>query len=216
MRARLGRFITFEGPEGGGKTTQALALCETLAARDIHAICLREPGGTPTGEAIRDILQHDASGEPICDRAEALLFAASRAQLVRVRILPALEQGHWVVCDRFADSTTAYQGFGRGFGVERMETINAFAIDEAVPDLTLLLDLDSATAGRRMQTRNRASGASPDRIERESAAIHQRVREGYLELARRNPGRFAVVDAAQEEEAVAAAVWSHVERLINR
>ena len=121
-----GKFITFEGPEGSGKTTQARRLVEKLQAAGKKVLYTREPGGTKTGEAIRNILQHDLAGEPIADECEVLLYAASRAQLVRKVILPALEAGTWVVSDRFADSTTVYQGYGRGFPVEDMLRINDF------------------------------------------------------------------------------------------
>ena len=192
-----GRFITFEGPEGGGKTTQARRLVTHLEAAGHTVLYTREPGGTPTGEAIRDILQHDRAGEPICAEAEVLLFAASRAQLVRRVIRPALEQGIWVVADRFMDSTTVYQGFGRGFPVERMIEINAFAVGETVPDLTLLLDVEVEHGFRRLRARQESGGGGPDRMEREARAFHERVRAGYLELARRWPERFRIIDASR-------------------
>lgn len=208
MSAR-GRFITFEGPEGGGKTTQARRLMQRLESEGLPVRYTREPGGTSTGEAIRDILQHDKAGEPLCPETEVLLFEASRAQLVRHVILPALARGEWVVCDRFADSTTVYQGYGRGFDVERMIEINRFAIGEAEPDLTLLLDVDVARGFERIHRRPE-TGGSLDRIEREERAFHERVREGYLALAARFPDRFRIVDAARDEDAVADAVWEIV------
>lgn len=201
-----GKFITFEGPEGGGKTTQARRLVERLQAAGRQVVYTREPGGTPTGEAIREILQHDKSGEPICRETEVLLFAASRAQLVRHVIVPALERGDWVVCDRFADSTTAYQGYGRGFSVEQMIAINEFAIDGAQPDLTLLLDLPVSDGFARLAQR----GGVKDRIEREALDFHERVRAGYLELARRWPARFRIVDPRGDLEAVAEEIWKLV------
>lgn len=209
-----GRFVTFEGPEGGGKTTQVRRLAARLEARGLRVLCTREPGGTPTGEAIRDILQHDRAGEPICPEAEVLLFAASRAQHVSHVIRPALEKGLWVVCDRFADSTTAYQGYGRGFPVERMLEINGFAIDGTVPDLTILLDLDVDAGMARLGARQAAGGGGPDRMEREERAFHERVRAGYLDLARRSPGRFRVVDARAGADEIEAAVWNEVERVL--
>ena len=142
MTTRRGKFITFEGPEGGGKTTQAKRLLARLIGEGHEVIYTREPGGTPTGEAIREILQYDKAGEPLCDETEVFLFAASRAQLVRNVIIPALERGTHVICDRFADSTTVYQGYGRGFDIEQMVAINNFAINGATPDLTLLMDVD--------------------------------------------------------------------------
>jgi dTMP kinase len=204
-----GSFITFEGPEGGGKTTHARRLVEQLQAAGQRVVYTREPGGTPTGEAIRDILQHDKSGEAICRETEVLLFAASRAQLVRHVIIPALERGDWVVCDRFADSTTAYQGYGRGFPVEQMIAINEFAIKGAQPDLTILLDLPVSDGFARLQQR----GGVKDRIEREAVEFHERVRAGYLDMARRWPERFRVVDARGTVEAVTAEIWRLVQRV---
>ncbi len=207
---RAGRFITFEGPEGGGKTTQAKRLIARLREAGRDVLYTREPGGTPTGEAIRDILQHNKAGEPICDEAEVFLFAASRAQLVRTVILPALARGTIVVCDRFADSTTAYQGYGRGFPVEQMLAINAFAVGEAVPDITLLLDVPIAIGFERIHARQQELFQDADRIEREARAFHDRVRAGYLELAQRWPERFRRVDATQAPDDVERAVWELV------
>lgn len=201
-----GKFITFEGPEGGGKTTHARRLVERLQAAGLTVLYTREPGGTPTGEAIRGILQHDHAGEAICPETEVLLFAASRAQLVRHIIQPALEHGEWVVCDRFADSTTAYQGYGRGFPVEQMIAINDFAINGAQPDLTILLDLPVSDGFARLQQR----GGVKDRIEREALEFHERVRAGYLELARRWPERFRIVDPRQAPDIVAEEIWKLV------
>ena len=204
-----GKFITFEGPEGGGKTTHARRLVERLQAAGEKVVYTREPGGTPTGEAIRDILQHDKAGEAPCSETEVLLFAASRAQLVRNVIVPALERGEWVVCDRFADSTTAYQGYGRGFSVEQMIAINEFAIDGAQPDLTILLDLPVSDGFARLQQR----GGAKDRIEREALEFHERVRAGYLELARRWPERFRIVDPRRAPDVVAEDIWNLVQRV---
>ena len=201
-----GKFITFEGPEGGGKTTQAKRLVERLQAAGKKVVYTREPGGTPTGEAIRNILQHNTAGEAPCAETEVLLFAASRAQLVRHVIVPALERGEWVVCDRFADSTTAYQGYGRGFSVEQMIAINAFAIGGAQPDLTILLDLPVSDGFARLQQR----GGQKDRIENEAVEFHERVRAGYLELAKRWPERFRIVDPRGALESVADAIWKLV------
>lgn len=205
-----GRFITFEGPEGGGKSTQAARLSSRLLERGIDVLRTREPGGTETGEAIRDLLQHSVAGEAICRESETLLFAASRAQLVRQRILPALSRGSWVVCDRFADSTTAYQGYGRGFPVEDMLAINEFAVNGAHPDLTLLLDIDVALGMDRVRTRNEKAGTRHDRIEREHRSFHERVRAGYRELAARFSERFVVVDASRPVDEVARDVWQTV------
>lgn len=205
-----GRFITFEGPEGSGKSTHARWLMARLAGLGLTVISAREPGGTRTGEVIRDLLQHDLAQEPICPETEVLLFAASRAQLVRHVIEPALAAGTWVICDRFLDSTTAYQGYGRGFDVERMIEINGFAVGPTVPDLTILLDLDVATSLARMHERNRQRQQGQDRFEREERSFHERIRQGYLELARRWPSRFHVIDSNQPMEVVSAAVWAVV------
>ena len=211
-----GRFITFEGPEGSGKTTQAGRLVARVKKLGLDVLYAREPGGTPTGEAIRQILQFEKAGEPICAETEVLLFAASRAQLVQNVILPALERGTNVVCDRFADSTTAYQGFGRGFSIDQMLTINQFAIDGAVPDVTLLLDVDVELGFRRLAQRHQATSSTWDRIEREEKAFHEKVRKGYLELALRWPERFRVIDARQDEDAVERDVWRVLENVFPR
>jgi len=211
---KKGKFITFEGPEGGGKTTQARRLITRLEGRGYRVVYTREPGGTPTGEAIREILQHDRAGEPICAETEVLLFAASRAQLVRHVIRPALEEGAFVVCDRFADSTIAYQGYGRGFSVEQMMAINDFAIADAVPDVTLLLDLEVEQGMERLSRRHAANASPYDRIEQEERAFHQRVREGYLQMAKRWPERFRVIHAAAIEDEVAERVWEAVQDVI--
>lgn len=206
----VGRFITFEGPEGSGKSTQARNLAVRLEAAGIPLLMTREPGGTPLGEAVRGILQHDTVGGAIAPEAELLLFAASRAQLVRTVIVPALEKGTWVVCDRFADSTTAYQGYGRGFGVEPVLAINGFALGGLQPDLTVLLDLEVSRGFERLHERNQQSGGKRDRIERESMSFHECVRRGYLELAQRWPDRFCVIPSDRDERAVLEDVWQAV------
>ncbi len=211
-RGNRGRFITFEGPEGGGKTTQAKRLIERLDAEGIEVLYTREPGGTPTGEAIRDILQHNITQEDISPSAEVLLFAASRAQLVTHVILPALERGAWVVCDRFADSTTAYQGYGRGFDIEQMIAINSFAIAAATPDLTLLLDVDLEEGFRRITERHKAKDSPLDRIELEARSFHERVRQGYLELAKRWPERFRILDGMRDADILADEIWELIQR----
>lgn len=198
-----GRFITFEGPEGSGKTTQARRIIARLKDCGVRVLYTREPGGTPTGEAIREILQHDAAGEPIHPETEVLLFEASRAQLVRDVIAPALDRGDWVICDRYADSTTVYQGYGRGFPVEQMIGINAFAIGAMEPDLTVLIDMDIEEGFRRIA----ASGEKPDRIESEERAFHRRVRAGYLELAKRFAARYRVIDGNRDPDEVELSVW---------
>lgn len=205
-----GAFITFEGPEGSGKSTQAALLVDCLRESGRTVISVREPGGTATGEAIRDILQHDSAGESIFPETETLLFEACRAQLVRQTILPALERGDCVVSDRFADSTTAYQGYGRGFEVARIVDINAFAVNGAVPDLTVLLDLPVDEGFRRICARNQATGKVLDRMELEGLEFHERVRRGYLEMARLSPERFRIIRGDQPPAGVSAKVWQTV------
>lgn len=205
-----GRFITFEGPEGSGKSTQIRLLAGRLAERGIEVLCTREPGGTATGEAIRNILQHDAAGEALSDRAELLLFTASRSQLMDQIVLPALEDGKWVLCDRFIDSTMAYQGFARGMDIGTLDRINDFAIYGRKPDVTILLDLDIERGFERLAERYVNNGESHDRFEREARAFHQRVREGYHQLAAREPGRFRIVDSDQPIGDISARIWDLV------
>lgn len=205
-----GKFITLEGPEGAGKSTQAAMLISKLEARGLEVLYSREPGGTPMGEAVRGILQYNTAGEAPCPESEVLLFEASRAQLVRHVLLPALERGAWVVCDRFADSTTAYQGFGRGFPVETIEQLNHFAIGPAVPDMTLILDVNVTLGLQRCAKRQHGGKAQYDRIESETLDFHERVRQGYLALARLNPARYRVIDAMRPADLVAADLWQTV------
>lgn len=209
-----GKFITLEGPEGSGKSTHARRLVAQLQAGGHSVITTREPGGTPAGEAVRRLLQHDAGGEGMVAEAEIFLFMASRAQLVRQIIAPALADGVCVVCDRFADSTTAYQGYGRGEDIERILIMNEMATGGLMPDLTILLDIDVKTGFDRLHDRNRRHGVEKDRIEREARDFHERVRSGYLELARRWPQRIRVVDAARDEDAVQADIWELAQHVI--
>jgi dTMP kinase len=210
LRIMCGKFITFEGPEGCGKSTQIKLLAEMLIAQDIKVACTREPGGTAAGEAIRNILQHDPAGEALTDRAELLLFTASRAQLMDQKILPALENGDWVLCDRFIDSTMAYQGFARGMDIETLNRINEFAIYEHKPDLTVLLDLDVERGFQRLEERYADGSGSHDRFEREARGFHQKVREGYHKLAEREPKRFRIVNSDRPIEEVSADIWCAV------
>ena len=192
------RFISLEGCEGCGKTTQAVRLRGWLERRGGTVVPTREPGGTRTGEMIRDILQHHASGETVCPRTEVLLFAASRAQHVARVISPALEREHWVVCDRFLDSSLAYQAGGRGIDIEDVLAVNGFALGECLPRLTLWFDVPVEVALQRMGGR----GDDPDRFESEDAAFHARVSEAYRGLWRRFPERIARVDAGGDVESV--------------
>ena len=205
-----GKFITLEGPEGSGKSTQAKTLIRRLAERGVDTIYTREPGGTALGEAIRNILQHNQAGETPCERAELLLFEASRNQLVEKVIRPQLDKGVWVICDRFMDSTTAYQGYGRGLQVEEIQAINRFTVNNVLPDLTLLLDLEVSAGFARIAQRYLARGETADRFEQEDRSFHERVRDGYLKLSRQEPARFRIIDAAQEPGAVASDIWKTV------
>ena len=175
----------------------------------------REPGGTPTGEIIRDILQHDKAGEPICPESEVFLFAASRAQLVRNIIQPALDRGSVVISDRFVDSTTAYQGYGRGFPVEKMITINDFAVGKTIPDITLLIDVPIELSFKRLARRQQETFEGSDRIEREERAFHERVRSGYLELAKRWPERIRLLDGTKSPDELEAEIWRLVSHVIH-
>ncbi len=210
-----GKFITFEGPEGSGKSTHIRLLADHLRGRGVEVTLTREPGGTPTGEAIRGLLQHNRSGEAPVPRAEVLLFLASRAQHVERLIRPALEKGAWVLCDRFDDSTLAYQGYGRGFDLAELRAVNRFATHGLTPDLTFLLDVAPETSRRRLQARLAQTAIAPDRIECEANDFHVRLRNGFLELARQSPERFAVLVTERAQEQVAADIRAVVdERLI--
>lgn len=211
-----GVFITFEGPEGGGKSTHVAGLARRLRDLGYDVVTTREPGGTPAGEAIRDVIQHDKRSENLSPATETLLFLASRAQLVQTVILPALKKGCCVISDRFADSTIAYQGYGRGMDVQSLFRLNKFATGAAVPDLTLLLDLDVKRGFMRLQERNRKNNARHDRIERESLLFHEKVRRGYLKLAEKWPGRFRIVDAGQSMKQVEESIWAVVRKRLGR
>ncbi|WP_110664939.1 dTMP kinase [Salinicola halophilus] len=205
---RPGRFITLEGGEGVGKTTNVGFVCEWLEARGIEVVRTREPGGTPGSEAIRELLLDPSRDEPWCDDAELLLVFAARAQHLAERIRPALARGAWVVCDRFTDATFAYQGGGRGMEPTRIETLERLVQQSLQPDLTLLLDLPVALAAERVAGR----GAPLDRFERERGAFFESVRRTYLERAAQNE-RFAVIDARPDLETVQRAI---AERLSER
>lgn len=194
-----GRLVTLEGGEGAGKSTAIAALADALRERGIAFRQAREPGGTPAGEAIRALLL-DPSRRGLCAEAELLLMFASRAQLVREVIEPALSAGEWVVCDRFTDASFAYQGGGRGLDTGLIADLERWAAGLR-PDLTFLLDVPVATG----LARARARGGEADRIEIESEAFFERVRATYRARAAREPGRFRVIDASQPVPAVAAA-----------
>ena len=206
-----GMFITFEGPEGSGKSTQIRMLADRLSAAGRVPLVTREPGGTPSGEAIRRLLQHDATDEEMGHRTEVLLFCASRAQLVEQVIVPALAYGTWVLCDRFTDSTLAYQGYGRGFTLDALRALTAFATGGLVPDLTVLLDIPCAEGSLRVASRHGAGASTGDRFERTERAFHERVRQGYLELAAGETERFRIVGAGGPVARVGEEIWRTVE-----
>jgi dTMP kinase len=196
---RRGLFVTFEGSEGSGKSTQIRRLADWLSGRGLITITTREPGGTPAGDQIRHLLQHAPQGQGLTAEAELLLFAASRAQLVREVIRPALEKGQAVISDRFHDSTSVYQGVARRLDPSMTATINGFAVGSTLPDITFLLDMDAREAFERLQKRARER----DRMESEPLAFYEAVRAGYQRAAAAEPARFAILDATQSEESLA-------------
>jgi len=193
-RVMPGNLITFEGIDFSGKSVQANLLHGALKDRKLPVLILREPGGTEISEKIRSVLLDNANHK-MSAMTEVLLYSAARAQMVRENILPNLEKGTVVICDRYFDSTTAYQGFGRRIDLDFIKKLNNFATEEVVPDLTFLIDLDAKIALQRTKT-------ALDRLEKEDSEFHQRVRKGYLEIARSNPDRFVVIDGTQSIEAI--------------
>ncbi len=210
-----GVFITFEGTEGCGKSTQIHRLAAHLEREGLPVVVTREPGGTPLGESIRNLLKFAEEGKDMTPEAELLLFAASRAQLVRRVIEPALEAGSWVVADRFMDSTTVYQGVARRLDFDAVQLINEFAVGETRPDLTFVLDLDPDEARRRLLRRPRPIGA-PDRMEQMPPDFYVAVRDGYLTLARDEPERFRVINAGRTIDSVEEEIWTHVAGLMGK
>lgn len=208
---RLGRLISFEGPEGSGKSTQIERLRARLTAAGKPVVTTREPGGTTIGEEIRHLLKHHTSGEHMCAETEMLLFAASRAQLVREILSPCLSRGDIVICDRFLDSSTVYQGAARNLATEPVAAINSFAVGNYVPDLTIVIDLPAEESLRRIGKRN---AGAPDRMERESIEFYRKVRDGYLVLAKSLPLRFRVIDGTLSMDEVESAIWSQVAPLV--
>ena len=201
-----GLFIAFEGGEGCGKSTQAKILLRKLHQQNIPAILVHEPGGTALGNEIRKLLKRK-QGYPIAPEAELFLFGASRAQLVSELIRPALEEEKVVICDRFADSTIVYQGYGRELNLSIVATINNLATQNLGPDLTILLDIPPGQGLARKQ-------GPRDRFESEELAFHCRVREGYLKIAASEPSRWLVIDATLPKRKIAEAVWERVNQLL--
>ncbi len=199
--AKRGKFITFEGIDGSGKTTQIRLLAETLRAEGRDIVETVEPGGTEIGRLIRKILLDPASKE-LTPRAELLLYFASRAQNVEQVIRPALERGAIVLCDRFTDSTLCYQGCGRGLDAQIILNLDRIACAGLQPDLTILIDIDVATSQERAQRRNERT-ATADRLDDENAAFHNRVRQGYHALAKQHADRFLIVNGAPKAATIA-------------
>lgn len=201
-------FITFEGPEGSGKTTMIQMVAEAL--KDTHEIVMtREPGGIPISEKIRDILL--ANDNEMDARTEALLFAAARRQHLVEKVVPALQEGKVVLCDRFIDSSLAYQGYARGLGVDDIMQINRFAIENWMPDLTIYLKLPAETGLKRIQDNNRTS----NRLDEEDLNFHEGVVSGYNELSENYPDRIKVIDADREIEEVFRDVYNILEKYLN-
>lgn len=201
-------FITFEGGEGCGKSVQAKALYRRLSQLVVPVVLTREPGGTLLGKKIGGWLKW-AQDTDISPLTELLLFSASRTQLVSEVIKPNLENGKVVICDRYADSTTAYQSYGRGLDLEMVKAINSIATQGLKPDLTVLLDIPVEEGLGRKRVKKQ------DRFEQEDIAFHQRVREGYLKMAANEPGRWLVVDASQSKSKIAQIIWQRVSQLLS-
>ena len=196
-------FITFEGSEGSGKSTQADRLATRFQRTGVPYVLTREPGGTPIGETIRELLQFAPQGSDMTPEAELLLFEASRSQLVREVIKPALERAMCVIADRFLDSTTVYQGAARELDRETIQHLNAFAVGNCVPDITFVLDVDAATAESRMQRAPRKA----DRMEQQPVEFYERVRKGYRELAINEPKRVVLINGSDAVDAIENLIW---------
>ena len=196
-------FITFDGSEGSGKSTQAERLAARLQRCGVPSVLTREPGGTPIGESIRELLQFAPHNSNMTPETELLLFAASRSQLVYEVVRPGLERGECVIADRFFDSTTVYQGAARRLNREMIERVNAFVVGDCIPDVTFVLDVDAATAESRMRREPRKA----DRMEQQPAEFYDRVREGYRELAAGEPKRIVIVDSSGDVNEIEKQIW---------
>ena len=207
--APRGVLISFEGSEGSGKSTQIAHLAEQLQEVGRKVISTREPGGTEIGEQVRNIIVHNSRGDEMCAETELLLFAASRAQLVREIIAPNLLKGVIVLCDRYIDSSTVYQGVARNLSREPVQQINQFAVGNVLPDLTIVLDVPTGVSLNRI---NQRASDLPNRMERENIDFYKKVRDGYLVLARSLPRRFFVVDGTLPEDKVRRLIWAEVKK----
>jgi len=211
----LSLFVTFEGPEGSGKSTQAELLYNALQQQGVPIICTREPGGTAIGEQIRAVL-HDVKNVAMRPKAEMLLYSAARAQLVDQVILPAMQRGELVISDRYAASTLAYQGYGHGLNLDTLRMVTKLATGGLRPDLVICLDLDIETGLRRKQCDLQEGRGEWNRMDQLDAAFHHRVRGGYLEMARKDPEHWLVIDATQPIEVVHRLVMQRLTMLLAR
>lgn len=199
-----GKFITIEGPDGAGKTTQVKKLHSFFSDRGTKAIITREPGGTKLGENLRKVLLTPYGQEPVPE-AEALIYAASRAQLVEKVIKPSLKKGDIVICDRFVDSNLAYQGWARGLGIDQILRINSWFLKDCMPDMTFVLDIDpEISLGRKKDKK--------DRLEKEALKFHKKVREGFLILKQKFPDRIKIIDAQRDESTVFEVILSEMRK----
>lgn len=206
-------FITFEGPEGSGKTTQIQALYLYLKERGYDVVLTREPGGTPIGDQVRRILL-DPENREMLPEAEILLFSASRAQLVGQLIRPALKSGAIVICDRFADSTMAYQGYGHGLDLESLRTITWFATGGLIPDLTVYLDIAVEEGLRRKRAAGQQDAEAWNRLDQQTVDFHNRVRQGYLALASAEPDRWLIIKADRPRDVIQQDIRGRVDALL--
>ncbi|MBP6506856.1 MAG: dTMP kinase [Opitutaceae bacterium] len=203
-----GKLISFEGSEGSGKSTQISLLAAHLQKSGHAVVTTREPGGTEIGEQIRNIIVHNSKGDEMCAETELLLFAAARAQVVREVIVPALIAGKYVLSDRFLDSTTVYQGIARNLAPAPVSQINQFAVGNVMPDVTVVIDVPTEVSLARLKQR---TTDLPDRMERENIEFYNKVREGYLLLAKNMPERVILVDGTHSAAQVAKTIWEHVQ-----
>lgn len=208
-----GRFITFEGGEGCGKSTQIRLLADRLRECGKDVVLAREPGGTVLSERIRSLVREEMEDPPNA-RAETLLFLASRAQLVENVLRPAISSGKWVLCDRFEDSTFAYQGYGRGFDLAELRRLNEFATGGLLPDKTVLLNVSPEVASFRMRAREAVTHTVADRMECAGEDFHERLRKGFLDLASAAPSRFSVISADGTVDEVAEKVWNSIRPIL--
>lgn len=204
-----GRLISFEGSEGSGKSTQIARLASLLQQSGREVVATREPGGTEIGEQIRNIIVHNSRGDEMTPETELLLFAAARAQVVREVIAPALLRGAVVLSDRFLDSTTVYQGIARNLAPGPVNEINRFAVGDVMPHLTLVIDVPTEVSLSRLKQR---ASDLPDRMERENVSFYEKVRAGYLLLAKEWPERVVVIDGTKTPDAIEKRIWSEVEK----